>query len=148
MGEHNGHDNDSLEALEHKHHAHGAVHDPPGSIGGVLTDLAVAGNSVYVATLDLPLTYTTLELPVATSSNGRLAGEVEALNLATGKVRMGQKGEASAGRRRHGLQRSCVHDAVRRHVACDRPRAPGAIVYTPQAAHDRPTRRSRSPGVR
>jgi alcohol dehydrogenase (cytochrome c) len=53
----------------------------------VLTDLALAGNSVYLATLDLPLTYTTLTLPVATSSNGRLAGEVEALNLTTGKVK-------------------------------------------------------------
>ena len=42
----------------------------PGSFGGVLTDLAVAGNSVYVATIDLPLTYTTLNLPVATKAAG------------------------------------------------------------------------------
>ena len=27
VGEHNGHDNDSLLALEHKHHAQGALHD-------------------------------------------------------------------------------------------------------------------------
>jgi hypothetical protein len=67
VGEHNGHDNDSLEALEHKITLSVPYTIAPGSIGGVLTDLAVAGNSVYVTTLDLPLTYTT----------GGLAGEVE-----------------------------------------------------------------------
>jgi outer membrane protein assembly factor BamB len=87
VGEHNGHDDDSLKALEHKLTLTVPFTIAPGSIGGVLTDLALAGNSVYLATLDLPLTYTTLTLPVATSSNGRLAGEVEALNLTTGKVK-------------------------------------------------------------
>ena len=91
VGEHNGHDNDSVEALEHKLTLTVPFTIAPGSIGGVLTDLAVAGNSVYVTTLDLPLTYTTLKLPVATSSNGQLAGEVEALNLTTGKVQWDRK---------------------------------------------------------
>ena len=91
VGEHNGHDNDSVEALEHKLKLTVPFTIAPGSIGGVLTDLAVAGNSVYVTTLDLPLTYTTLELPVATSSNGQLGGEVEALNLTTGKVQWDRK---------------------------------------------------------
>ena len=65
VGAHNGHDNDSLEALEHRSTLKAPVTIVPGSIGGVLTDLAVASNSVYVATLDLPLTYTTLNCPVA-----------------------------------------------------------------------------------
>ena len=39
VGEHNGHDNDSLLALEHDQ---GALHDPSGSLGGVLTNLAAA----------------------------------------------------------------------------------------------------------
>ena len=91
VGEHNGHDNDSIEALDHKLTLTVPFTIAPGSIGGVLTNLAVAGNSVYVATLDLPLTYTTLKLPVATSSNGQLGGEVEALNLTTGKVQWDTK---------------------------------------------------------
>ena len=69
VGEHNGHDNDSLEALEHKHHAQGAAtRSLPGSLGGVLTNLALAGNSIYVATLDVPLTYTSLNQPVPTQA--------------------------------------------------------------------------------
>jgi alcohol dehydrogenase (cytochrome c) len=86
VGEHNGHDNDSLLALEH----HLTLKPPftilPGPIGGVLTDPAVAGNSVYVATVDDPLTYTNLDLKTATKPTGRSTGEIEALSLATGKV--------------------------------------------------------------
>jgi outer membrane protein assembly factor BamB len=86
VGAHNGHDNDSLQALEH----HSTIKAPltilPGSFGGVLTDLAAASGSVYVATIDLPLTYPSLKLPVATKAAGSPTGEVEALSLATGKV--------------------------------------------------------------
>jgi outer membrane protein assembly factor BamB len=86
VGEHNGHDNDSLQALEH----HSTLRAPftivPGPLGGALTDLAVAGGSVYVATLDVPLTYTNLNLKSATKGARHSTGEVEALNLATGKV--------------------------------------------------------------
>ncbi|MGH2851354.1 MAG: PQQ-binding-like beta-propeller repeat protein, partial [Solirubrobacteraceae bacterium] len=86
VGRHNNHDNDSLEALEH----HSKLKPPltilPGSFGGVLADLAVASNSIYVATLDLPLTYPNFNLPTATKGAGSATGEVEALSLATGKV--------------------------------------------------------------
>jgi alcohol dehydrogenase (cytochrome c) len=85
VGQHNGHDNDSLEALEH----HSTLKVPytilPGSIGGVLFSPAVAGHSVYVATTDLPYTATSLNQAVG-SPSGNATGEVEALNLATGKV--------------------------------------------------------------
>ena len=60
VGEHNGHDNDSVLALEHKLTLKAPYTILPGSLGGVLSDLAVAGNTVYVATIDLPLTYTNL----------------------------------------------------------------------------------------
>ena len=86
VGQHNGHDNDSLLALEHKITLKVPFTILPGSLGGILTDMAVAGTSVYVVTIDLPLTYTSLKLPVAVKAAGPLAGEVEALNLATGKV--------------------------------------------------------------
>ena len=91
VGEHDGHDNDSLQALEHR----GTLKPPltivPGSLGGVLADLAVASDSVYVATIDLPLTFTTFRLPTATEAAGPPTGEVEALGLATGKVEWDRK---------------------------------------------------------
>ncbi len=86
VGEHNGHDNDSALALEHKLTLKAPYTILPGSLGGVLSDLAVGGSSVFVATIDLPLTYTNLNYPVPVKAAGPLTGEVEALNLATGKV--------------------------------------------------------------
>ena len=86
VGAHNGHDNDSLQALAHRSALKAPLTILPGSFGGVLADLALAGNSVYVATLDLALTYPTLNLPTATKAAGPATGEVEALSLATGKV--------------------------------------------------------------
>jgi glucose dehydrogenase len=86
VGAHNGHDNDSLQALEHRSTLKAPLTILPGSFGGVLADLAVASNSVYVSTLDLPLTYPTFNLPTATKAAGSPTGEVEALSLATGKV--------------------------------------------------------------
>ena len=86
VGEHNGHDNDSLLALEHKSKLKAPYTILPGSFGGVLTNLALGGDSLYVVTCDLPLTYTNLNEPVPTKAAGAATGEVEALNLATGKV--------------------------------------------------------------
>jgi alcohol dehydrogenase (cytochrome c) len=86
VGEHNGHDNDSLEALEHKLKIQAPYTIAPGSLGGVLTNPALADGSVYVATLDVPLTYTSLENATATKPAGRVGGELEALNVATGKL--------------------------------------------------------------
>ena len=91
VGEHNGHDDDSLEALEH----HSTLTAPftilPGPLGGVLTNLAAAGNSVYVATLDVPVTYANLNLRIDTAGAHSATGEIEALNLATGKVQWDRK---------------------------------------------------------
>jgi len=86
VGGHNGHDNDSLRALEHDITLKAPFTILPGSFGGILTNMALAGKSIYVVTIDLPLTYTSLKLPVAVKPAGPATGEVEALNLATGKV--------------------------------------------------------------
>ncbi len=86
VGEHNGHDNDSLQALEHRSTLKAPYTIIPGSLGGVLTNLALAGNSLYVVTCDLPLTFTSLNQATPTELAGSVTGEVEALNLATGKV--------------------------------------------------------------
>ena len=86
VGEHNGHDDDSLLALSH----HLTVKFPytilPGSLGGILSNMAVAGGSVYVATIDLPVTFTSLKVVDGNKVTGTETGEVEALSLATGKV--------------------------------------------------------------
>jgi alcohol dehydrogenase (cytochrome c) len=92
VGAHNGHDDDSLEALEHRSTLKAPFTSLPGPLGGVLADLAVASNSVYVETLDVPVTYTNLNLRSSTTkSSVSTTGEVEALNLATGKVQWDTK---------------------------------------------------------
>ena len=86
VGAHNGHDNDSLDALEHRSKIKPPLTILPGGFGGVLSNLAVAGNTVYVATIDLPLTFASFKLPVPTKGAGFPGVRYEALNLATGKV--------------------------------------------------------------
>jgi outer membrane protein assembly factor BamB len=86
VGEHNGHDDLSLLLLQHKTTVKAPLTMVPGSLGGVLTNMALAGGTVYVATIDLPLTTTNLNLPVGTEPTTAPTGEVEALSLATGKV--------------------------------------------------------------
>ena len=86
VGEHNGHDNDSLQALEHKSTLKAPLTILPGSLGGVLSNPAVAGHSVYVVTLDLALTFTNLDQPEPTKAASTAHGEVEALDLTTGRV--------------------------------------------------------------
>jgi outer membrane protein assembly factor BamB len=86
VGEHDGHDNDSVLALEHKLALKAPFTILPGSLGGVLSNMAVADGSVYVATIDLPITYTSLNQVTGGAAPSSPTGEVEALNLATGKV--------------------------------------------------------------
>jgi outer membrane protein assembly factor BamB len=86
VGVHNGHDDDSLRALEHRSTLKAPFTIVPGPLGGVLTDLAVARGSIYVDTLDIPVTYTNLNLRAASTGAHSATGEIEALSLATGKV--------------------------------------------------------------
>jgi outer membrane protein assembly factor BamB len=86
VGEHNGHDDDSLKALTHNLALKAPYTILPGSLGGVLTNMALAGNGIYVATLDVPLIYTSLDEPSPTKYAGGAHGEVEMLNVASGKV--------------------------------------------------------------
>ena len=57
VGVHNGHDNDSLLALSHQLTITYPYTVEPGSLGGILSNMAVADGSVYVATIDLPIAY-------------------------------------------------------------------------------------------
>lgn len=95
VGEHNGHDNDSVEALQHKSTLKAPFTYYPGSLGGVLTNLALADGSLYVASVDLPFRYTSLSqtggINVGTPAHATATGEFEALNLATGRVEWDRK---------------------------------------------------------
>jgi alcohol dehydrogenase (cytochrome c) len=86
VGKHNGHDNDGVLALEHKLHLRAPVTIEPGPLGGVLSNPAVADNSVYVSTVDEPIIYTKLTQVLGGGAPQKPTGEVEALNLTTGAV--------------------------------------------------------------
>jgi alcohol dehydrogenase (cytochrome c) len=86
VGEHNGHDNDSVLALSHQLKLKLPYTVAPGSLGGILSNMAVADGSVYVATIDLPITYTSADSVTGNKAGGPESGEIEALSLATGKV--------------------------------------------------------------
>ena len=86
VGQHNGHDNDSVLALSHKLTVTLPYTVEPGSLGGILSNLAVAGDRVYVTTIDLPISFTSLTSVDGSKAAGPATGEVEALSLATGKV--------------------------------------------------------------
>jgi len=86
VGEHNGHDDDSVLALSHQLTLKLPYTVEPGSLGGVLSNMAVADGSVYVATIDLAITYTSPSSVTGNKAASAATGEVEALSLATGRV--------------------------------------------------------------
>jgi outer membrane protein assembly factor BamB len=85
VGEHSNSDNYSREAMEHKLTLKAPYTILPGSLGGLLSNPALAGNSVYVATDDLPFTLAKMSYPLG-APVGHGTGEIVALNLATGKI--------------------------------------------------------------
>ena len=85
VGEHSESDNYPLEAMEHKLTLTAPYTILPGSLGGVLSNLALAGNTVYVATVNQRFTLAKMSYPLG-AQDGPGTGEIEALNLATGKV--------------------------------------------------------------
>ncbi len=86
VGVHNGHDDDSLKALEGTGTLKLPLTYEPGALGGILTNMAVANDTVYVATCNFPFRFTSDSQVNGLNVNGDLAGDVVALNLITGKV--------------------------------------------------------------
>jgi alcohol dehydrogenase (cytochrome c) len=89
VGLHNGHDHDSVLAQQHKLHVKLPYKWCPGFYGGVETQMAMAGDTVYAAANNLCATETNAKLasvaqkiPPFTTGTGNF----EALNLSTGKV--------------------------------------------------------------
>ena len=87
VGRHNDHDEDSLKALEGKSKLTVPFTYVPGALGGILTNLAVADGSVYLATCNVDFAFTSMtQINGNPPSGAKVSGTVEALNLATGKV--------------------------------------------------------------
>jgi outer membrane protein assembly factor BamB len=131
VGKHNGTDNDSLLLLEHKITLKLPYAFAPGSLGGILTDMAVADGSVYVATVDVPLEFTSLQgvdgdaAPPGTTAGG----EVEAVSLATGKVEWDTK-VASLPLGAATVVNDLVFTTLENGTLLALNRATGAIVYS------------------
>jgi alcohol dehydrogenase (cytochrome c) len=127
VGEHSRSDDYPLQALARTLTLKAPYTILPGSLGGALTNLALAGDTVYVATVDLPFTLAKLSYPLgAPVGNG--TGEVEALNLATGRVEWDTKVPAmplGAATVSNDLVFTTLYSGVL--IALDR--ATGAIVY-------------------
>jgi outer membrane protein assembly factor BamB len=85
VGTHDGHDDDSLNALDGIKLTVPFTY-LPGSLGGILTNMAVAGNTAFVTTCNLPFEFTKTKQVDGVPVGKKVSGDVEALNLATGKV--------------------------------------------------------------
>jgi alcohol dehydrogenase (cytochrome c) len=90
VGAHSISDHYSLEAMEHKLTLTAPYTILPGSLGGLLSNPALSGNSVYVATVDLPFKLAKMSYPLG-APDGDGTGEIAALNLTTGKVQWDTK---------------------------------------------------------
>jgi len=91
VGKHNGHDNDSVLALSHQFTVKLPYTVEPGPLGGVLSNMAVADGDVYVATINLAISYTSLKSVTGNKAASGETGELESLDLATGKVQWDTK---------------------------------------------------------
>ena len=89
----------------------------------------MAGNSVYLDTIDLALRYTSTSQVVGVAPKHlRQSGEVESLNLTTGKVQWDDKVAQLASRRRNGREQPARHDALHRSSSLAINRSTGAVV--------------------
>jgi len=85
VGEHSESDSYPLEAMQHTLTLTAPYTILPGSLGGVLSNLALAGNTVYVATINQRFKLAKMSDPLG-AQDGAGNGEIVALNLTTGKV--------------------------------------------------------------
>jgi outer membrane protein assembly factor BamB len=88
VGQHNGDDNQSLDALTHQQKPKLPFTYLPGSFGGILTNMAYANNTIYAATINLPLQFTKPDQVVGVALKGTFAygGDMVALNATSGAI--------------------------------------------------------------
>jgi outer membrane protein assembly factor BamB len=95
VGVHNGHDGQSLAALKAKGKLEPKLPFTflPGAFGGIVTNMAYADNTVYVATMNLPIQFTQAD-QVDNGPAGKNiteGGDVVALNAVTGAIEWSTK---------------------------------------------------------
>ena len=87
VGVHNGHDLDGTLALRHRLPKYKyPLTVEPGIVGGVETNMAVAGGVVYVPVANLASVWQTKNAGLGSANFGAGTGEMLALDLATGRV--------------------------------------------------------------
>jgi outer membrane protein assembly factor BamB len=92
VGVHNGHDDDSLNALTHAKQLKLPFTYEPGALGGILTNMAYVGNVIYVATCNVPFAFTKdSQVNGAPPSTATVSGAVLALNATTGAIEWSTK---------------------------------------------------------
>jgi len=85
VGMHNGHDDDGQLALDGKLQLQTPYTLYPGLLGGVETNMAAADGVVYVPVVNVPTTYTSTTSPVGSPDLTQAAGEMVAIDIASGK---------------------------------------------------------------
>jgi outer membrane protein assembly factor BamB len=89
VGIHNGHDEDNLYAMRHEY---SRLKTPetvyPGELGGVIAPMATNGATVFVPVVNHSVT---IAAQSETQENGPIAGELVALDTATGHVKWSRK---------------------------------------------------------
>ena len=92
VGVHNGHDQDGNLALKHElKPAHYPDTVEPGIVGGVETNMAVADGVAYVPVANLASQWKTAKTGLGSANFAKGAGELVALDLASGRVRWDTK---------------------------------------------------------
>jgi glucose dehydrogenase len=91
VGTHNGHDNDSTNALKGNSKITVPYTYEPGALGGILTNMAVAGSTVYMATCNFAFRFTNTDQVNGLNVGKKISGNIEALNIVTGKVEWNTK---------------------------------------------------------
>jgi hypothetical protein len=140
VGEHSKSDDYPLEAMEHTLTLTAPYTILPGSLGGVLSNLALAGDTVYVATVDQPFTLAKMSYPLG-AQDGHGAGEIVALNLTHHRQgRVGHQGAGLPAGCRHSLRRPRLHYPVHGRPDRARPRhwrhrLPAQAAHFRQRAH-------------
>ena len=86
VGVHNGHDQDGTLALQHRLKLSFPLTVEPGIVGGVETNMAVAGGVVYVPVANLASQWKSRTTGLGSANFGEGKGELLALDLATGHV--------------------------------------------------------------
>ena len=88
LGQHNGHDNDDLAAMAGQTSKLPTLPEvvSPGVLGGEIAPGAVDGDTLYVAAVEYPITWSDQETPVFSDQNAA-TGEVIAVDLATGRIK-------------------------------------------------------------